>query len=125
VNAFLKGEVTRLAVVERLESPPSKFAAGQLPHPVRDPLKATNDPTRFKRSRSVGAYAGLTTRRYASGAEFSVSAAAQLLGKDASYFCIDEAARRSDRREWIAWAASSGEHYGASGPRPNIASILS
>jgi transposase len=26
-----------------------------------------SDPTRFKRSRSVGAYVGLTTRRYASG----------------------------------------------------------
>jgi len=26
-----------------------------------------DDPTRFKKSRSVGAYAGLTTRRYASG----------------------------------------------------------
>lgn len=26
-----------------------------------------DDPARFKRSRSVGAYAGLTTRRYASG----------------------------------------------------------
>jgi transposase len=31
-------------------------------------LKATiDDPARFKRSRSVGAYIGLTTRRYASG----------------------------------------------------------
>jgi transposase len=31
-------------------------------------FKATiDDPTRFKRSRSVGAYAGLTTRRHASG----------------------------------------------------------
>ena len=31
-------------------------------------FKATiNDPTRFKRSRSVGAYIGLTTRRRASG----------------------------------------------------------
>jgi transposase len=31
-------------------------------------FKATiDDPTRFKRSRSVGAYVGLTTRRYASG----------------------------------------------------------
>ena len=31
-------------------------------------FKATiNDPTRFKRSRSVGAYVGLTTRRHASG----------------------------------------------------------
>ena len=27
-----------------------------------------DDPTRFKRSRSVGAYVGLTTRRYAPGA---------------------------------------------------------
>jgi transposase len=26
-----------------------------------------DDPTRFKRSRSVGAYVGLTTRRHASG----------------------------------------------------------
>ena len=26
-----------------------------------------DDPTRFKKSRSVGAYAGSTTRRYASG----------------------------------------------------------
>jgi hypothetical protein len=41
LNAFLKGEVTRLAVVERLESPPGKLAAGQLPDPVRDLLKAT------------------------------------------------------------------------------------
>jgi transposase len=32
------------------------------------PAPATvDDPTRFKRSRSVGAYVGLTTRRYASG----------------------------------------------------------
>ena len=31
-------------------------------------FKATiDDPTRFKRSRSVGAYIGLTTRRHASG----------------------------------------------------------
>jgi len=30
LNAFLRGEVTRLVVVERLESPPGKFAAGQL-----------------------------------------------------------------------------------------------
>jgi Protein of unknown function (DUF2778) len=35
LNAFLRGEVTRLVVVERLESPPGKFAAGQ-PSPVRD-----------------------------------------------------------------------------------------
>jgi transposase len=30
-------------------------------------LATIDDPARFKRSRSVGAYAGLTTRRYASG----------------------------------------------------------
>jgi hypothetical protein len=42
LSAFLKGEVTRLAVVERLESPPGRLAAGQLPEPVRDLLKATD-----------------------------------------------------------------------------------
>ena len=40
LNAFLSGEVTRLVVVERLESPPGKFAAGQLPDRGRDELKA-------------------------------------------------------------------------------------
>jgi transposase len=30
-------------------------------------LATIDDPTRFKKSRSVGAYLGLTTRRYASG----------------------------------------------------------
>jgi Protein of unknown function (DUF2778) len=35
LNAFLRGEVTRLVVVERLDSTPGKFAAGQ-PSPVRD-----------------------------------------------------------------------------------------
>jgi hypothetical protein len=36
LNAFLRGEVTRLVVVERLESAPGKFAAGQLPDRGRD-----------------------------------------------------------------------------------------
>jgi hypothetical protein len=36
LNAFLRGEVTRLVVVERLESPPGKLAAGQLPDRGRD-----------------------------------------------------------------------------------------
>src|SRR5262245_24440279 len=40
LNAFLRGEVTRLVVVERLESPPGKFASGQLPDHGRDVLKA-------------------------------------------------------------------------------------
>src|SRR5215472_4188958 len=40
LNAFLRGEVTRLVVVERLENPSGKFAAGQLPDRGRDELKA-------------------------------------------------------------------------------------
>src|SRR5258707_741957 len=36
LNAFLRGEVTRLAVVERLDGPPGRLAAGQLPQPVKD-----------------------------------------------------------------------------------------
>jgi Protein of unknown function (DUF2778) len=39
LNAFLRGEITRLVVVERLESPPGKFAAGQLPDRGKDELK--------------------------------------------------------------------------------------
>ena len=42
LDAFLKGEVTRLAVVGRLESPPGKLAAGQLPEPVRDMMESTD-----------------------------------------------------------------------------------
>ena len=46
LNAFLRGEVTRLAVVERLDSPPSRLAAGQLPEAVKDLLKTTPDRRR-------------------------------------------------------------------------------
>jgi Protein of unknown function (DUF2778) len=42
LNAFLKGEVTRLAVVERLESPPGRLAAGQLPEPVKDLMRTAD-----------------------------------------------------------------------------------
>ena len=42
LNAYLRGEVTRLAVVERLESPPGRLAAGQLPEPVKDLLRTTD-----------------------------------------------------------------------------------
>jgi len=45
LNAYLRGEVTRLAVVESLPSPPYRLAAGQLPQPVKDMLK-TADRTR-------------------------------------------------------------------------------
>jgi hypothetical protein len=40
LNAFLRGEVTRLVVVERLESPPGQFASRQLPDHGRDVLRA-------------------------------------------------------------------------------------
>jgi hypothetical protein len=42
LNAYLRGEVTRLAVVERLDSPPGRLAAGQLPEPVKGLLRATD-----------------------------------------------------------------------------------
>jgi Protein of unknown function (DUF2778) len=42
LNAFQKGEVTRMVVVDRLESPPGKLAAGQLPERVIAMLKATD-----------------------------------------------------------------------------------
>jgi Tlde1 domain len=41
LNAYLKGEITRLAVVERLETTPGRLAAGQLPQSVKDLLKET------------------------------------------------------------------------------------
>ena len=47
LNAYLRGEVTRLTVVERLESPPGRLAAGQLPGPVRDLLKATGGSRQY------------------------------------------------------------------------------
>jgi hypothetical protein len=42
LDAYLKGEVARLAVVDRLESPPGKLAAGALPERVRELMKATD-----------------------------------------------------------------------------------
>ena len=46
LNAFQKGEVTRLAVVERLGSPPTTLAAGHLPGSVKD-LMNTADRSRY------------------------------------------------------------------------------
>jgi len=42
LNAFQKGEVTRMVVVDRLESPPGKLAAAELPQPVKEMLKAAD-----------------------------------------------------------------------------------
>jgi len=47
LDAYLRGEVTRLAVVERLESPPGRLAAGELPQQVKDLLKATDRNTQY------------------------------------------------------------------------------
>jgi Protein of unknown function (DUF2778) len=52
LDAFRKGEVARLAVVDRLESPPGKLAAGQLPERVKELMKAT-DPDRKYATASV------------------------------------------------------------------------
>ena len=46
LNAFLRGEITRIAVVERLDSPPTRLAAGQLPDAVKDLMKATDRSSR-------------------------------------------------------------------------------
>src|SRR5262249_10618455 len=40
LDAYLRGEVIRVVVVERIERGPGKFAAGQLPDRGRDELKA-------------------------------------------------------------------------------------
>jgi Protein of unknown function (DUF2778) len=42
LDTFLKGEVTRLAVVGHLESPPGRLAAGDLPQAVKELMKATD-----------------------------------------------------------------------------------
>ncbi|HEY7242845.1 MAG TPA: DUF2778 domain-containing protein [Xanthobacteraceae bacterium] len=48
LDAFRKGEISRLAVVDRLESPPpGKLAAGQLPERVRELMKATDNSRQY------------------------------------------------------------------------------
>jgi hypothetical protein len=42
LDAFRKGDVTRLVVVDRLESPPGKLVAGRLPKHVTELMKATD-----------------------------------------------------------------------------------
>jgi transposase len=64
--ADLDGKVMRLA---RNDAQMRRFmtAPGVGPITALCFLATIDDPTRFRRSRSVGAYVGLTTRRYASG----------------------------------------------------------
>ena len=47
LNAFLRGEITRLAVVEHLDSAPTRMAAGQLPESVKDLLRRTDRRTQY------------------------------------------------------------------------------
>jgi hypothetical protein len=42
LDAYLRGEVTRIAVVERLDGPPGRLAAGQLPEQVKDLVRTTD-----------------------------------------------------------------------------------
>ena len=47
LNAYLRGEITRLAVVEHLDSAPTRMAAGQLPEAVKDLLRRTDRRTQY------------------------------------------------------------------------------
>jgi Protein of unknown function (DUF2778) len=47
LNAYLRGEITRLAVVEHLDTPPTKLAAGQLPGQVKDLLRTTDNRRQY------------------------------------------------------------------------------
>ena len=62
--ADLDRKVMRMA---RNDAQVRRFMTGIGPITALCFLATVDDPTRFKRSRSVGAYVGLTTRRYASG----------------------------------------------------------
>ena len=46
LDSFDNGEITRLVVVERLDRPPTRLAAGELPAPVRDLLAQTSERNR-------------------------------------------------------------------------------
>lgn len=47
LNAYLRGEITRLAVVEHLDSAPTRMAAGQLPEAVKNLLRSTDRRTQY------------------------------------------------------------------------------
>jgi hypothetical protein len=47
LNAYLRGEITRLAVVEHLDTPPTRLAAGQLPGQVKDLLRTTDNRRQY------------------------------------------------------------------------------
>jgi hypothetical protein len=47
LNAYLRGEITRLAVVEHLDSAPTRMAAGQLPEAVKNLLRSTDRRSQY------------------------------------------------------------------------------
>jgi hypothetical protein len=47
LNAYLRGEITRLAVVDHLDSAPTRMAAGQLPEAVKNLLRSTDRRTQY------------------------------------------------------------------------------
>lgn len=48
LNAYLKGEVARLVVVERLETPPGpRLASGWLPDAVKNLFKASDNSGQY------------------------------------------------------------------------------
>jgi hypothetical protein len=51
LNAYLRGEITRIAVVERLESPPGRLAAGTLPEAVKDLMRSTDRNRQYAAAR--------------------------------------------------------------------------
>jgi len=46
LNAYLRGEITHIAVVERLDSPPGRLAAGSLPEAVKDLVRTADRSSR-------------------------------------------------------------------------------
>jgi hypothetical protein len=57
LDAFRNGEVARLAVVDRLESPPGRLSAGELPQPVKELMKATDRSRQYAAATPAGAAA--------------------------------------------------------------------
>jgi hypothetical protein len=61
LNAFLKGEVTRLVVVERLAAPPTQTASGWLPKFLKDLFSGPEQTAAVQPGRAIG-YAASSDR---------------------------------------------------------------
>ena len=80
-------------------------------------LATIDDPTRFKRSRSVGAYVGLTTRRYASG-EIDWTGRS----RNAAMRCCEVTSTKQPMCCSPAWPSGRRSKLGASGLRSEVGS---